>query len=109
MESERDSAAFHFHLVYSLFESETMEQLEAQLDVGFPEVRCVTPRSIPALSTSGSWSENHITSASGGTISSQREIATAKSFSFRSVSFVGSVRDLSPCAGEASRQLQAVE
>ena len=86
-----------------------MEQLEAQLDVGFGEVGCVTPRSIPALSTSGSWSANPTTLAFGGTISSPREIATAKLFLLQSASCVGAICDLPSCTGKTPRQLQAVE
>ena len=80
-----------------------MEQLEAQLDVGFGEVGCVTPRSIPALSTSGSWSANPTTLAFGGTISSPREIATAKLFLLQSASCVGAICDLPSCTGKTPR------
>ena len=80
-----------------------MEQLEAQLDVSISEVWCVMPRSIPVLSMNGNWNENHITLASGGIISSQREIAITKLFILQSLSFVGPIRDLSPCIGKASR------
>ena len=55
-----------------------MDKLEAQLDVRAVRLECVTPRTIPALSTSASWSVNPITSVSGGITSSRNEIVIAK-------------------------------